>query len=72
MKNTNNKPNLYMLRTAKDWSQQQVANNAGISRSYYSILEAYGRVPSVAVAQRLARVFDFNWHDFFQQDDQSI
>ena len=59
------KPNLLDMRQSRGWTQQETAENAGISRSYYAMLETCGRAPSVNVARKLARVFDIEWHMFF-------
>jgi len=61
-------PDLRALRAAKGWTQQQTAEKTGISRSYCAMIE-YGRVPSVAVAQRLAKVFKLDWHAFFEENE---
>lgn len=65
MEKTREKPDLRVLRMARGWSQQQAADRAGISRSYIGMLETNGRIPSVAVARKLARVYGIAWHDFF-------
>jgi transcriptional regulator with XRE-family HTH domain len=65
------KPDLLELRVAKGWSQQQAANRAGISRSYYGMLEIKGRSPSVEVAKKLAEIFQFSWHVFFDQTEET-
>lgn len=46
--------NLKRLRTAKGWSQEQFAFEAGIHRTYISDLERGARNPTVSVVQRLA------------------
>ena len=66
LNNMSEKPNLRALRLNKGWSQQQTADHAGISRSYYSMLETSNRVPSVAVAKKLAKVFQISWFVFFE------
>jgi transcriptional regulator with XRE-family HTH domain len=46
--------NLRKLRTAKGWSQEQFAFEAGIHRTYISDLERGARNPTISVVQRLA------------------
>jgi len=46
--------NLKRLRTAKGWSQEQFAFEAGIHRTYISDLERGARNPTISVVQRLA------------------
>jgi len=64
MKQADGKIDLRFLRMSKGWSQQEVADMAGISRSYIGMLEC-GRTPSVAVAHKLAQIFRIEWHAFF-------
>lgn len=45
-------------------SQQQVADETGIERSYYTKIEN-GLRPSVKVAQRLGEVLGIDWTIFF-------
>ena len=66
MKNYDEKPNLYELRLSKGWTQQQVANEIGIARSYYGMMETCGRTPSIKVAHKIANVFNINWQSFFE------
>ena len=61
------KPNLHKLRMSKGWTQQQAADETGISRSYYAMMETCGRTPSVKVAHKLAHIFKLNWQSFFDQ-----
>lgn len=46
--------NLKRLRTAKGWSQEQFAFEAGIHRTYISDLERGARNPTVSVLEKLA------------------
>lgn len=46
------------------YSQQEVANKAGIERSYYTKIEN-GLRPSVKVAQSLGKVLGLDWTIFF-------
>ena len=68
MDNLNNKPDLRVLRDSRGWTQQEVADMAGISRTYVAMLET-GRVPSVSVAQKLAKVFRIKWFMFFEDEE---
>ena len=46
--------NLKRLRSAKGWSQEQFAFEAGIHRTYISDLERGARNPTVLVLEKLA------------------
>lgn len=55
------------FRNAKGLTHEQVAELAGIDRSYYTKIEN-GSTPSVKVAKRIASVLGFDWTLFFEQD----
>lgn len=63
-----------MAGKQRDWlnklrdsvTHQQVADRAGISRSYYTQIESGARNPSVKVAKRVAMALGFNWLIFFE------
>lgn len=46
--------NLKRLRTAKGWSQEAFAFEAGIHRTYLSDLERGSRNPTIAILDKLA------------------
>lgn len=46
--------NLRTLRTAKGWSQERFAFEAGIHRTYISDLERGARNPTISVVEKLA------------------
>ena len=46
--------NLRRLRTAKGWSQERFAFEAGIHRTYISDLERGARNPTISVVEKLA------------------
>ena len=60
---------LRALRERLGFTQQEVADRAKISRSYYATLETNGtgrrRKPSVNVIKQLADVLNFAWNDYF-------
>lgn len=47
---------LTRARVAAGLTQAQAAKRLGVSQSSYSMIESGGRVPSVALAQRIARL----------------
>lgn len=53
------------IRKKCGYSQEVTAKEAGIHRSSYTHIENGSRNPSVATAQRLARVLGFDWTIFF-------
>jgi len=59
---------LQKLRIAANKTHQEVANEAGIERAYYTMIENGTRSPSPAVAQRIAKVLGFDWTIFFTNE----
>lgn len=55
---------LWLIKYRGDLTQQQVANKAGISRSYYAELESGNKNPGVQTAKKLS-VLRFDWTIFF-------
>jgi transcriptional regulator with XRE-family HTH domain len=49
--------NLRRLREAKGWSQEELAHQSGLHRTYVSGVERGVRNPTVAVLERLATAF---------------
>ena len=58
-----------MLRRAKRWSQEQLAERAAIQRSYIADLERGGRNPSVRTLLRVANALGVTMTAFFVQDE---
>ena len=49
--------NLRMLRAERQWSQEHVCFEAGLTQAYLSDLEKGTRNPSIVVLEKLATVF---------------
>jgi len=66
--------NLKELREIQGLTQQQVADFAKISRSYYSMLEndltEFKHSPKIDILKKLAKVFDFKWEDYYETVEQ--
>jgi molybdate-binding protein/DNA-binding XRE family transcriptional regulator len=58
-------------RQQQGWSQDQLAERAGISRAAVSAIEVARLVPSVAAALALARAFDCRVEDLFGNEPSS-
>ena len=56
------------IRKAKYMTHQQVADQSGIKRQHYSMIEAGDRRPSVETAKSVAKVLGFNWTYFFEHE----
>ncbi len=57
--------NLKKLRDKLKLTQKQVAQNVGISTSYYGMLEQADRRPNLSLAYKLAKFFDTSIEDIF-------
>ena len=57
--------NIRRLRLARELSQEMLAVDAGIDRTYVSRLERGLENPSVAVLEKLARALASNIEEFF-------
>jgi len=60
---------LVEIRTTAKMSQQEVADAAGISQSYYAGIEtgSRGKPLSVPVAKKIAVVLGFDWTQFYDE-----
>lgn len=56
---------LIQLRENNRLTQQQVAEEIGVTRQTISALEKGTSNPSVALAKSLANLLQFKWTDFF-------
>lgn len=54
------------LREAKDWTQQQLADQVGVSRQSINSIERNRYVPSLELALLFARVFGVSTDDIFK------
>ena len=57
------------LRMEKGMTQEQVARQVGIARTYYTIIENNrpARSPTVHVVQRIADVLGFPWERYYNE-----
>ncbi|AIO34708.1 helix-turn-helix domain-containing protein [Burkholderia pseudomultivorans] len=46
------------LREARTWSQEQLAEHAGLNRSYVGEIERGEAIASIVTAHKIARAFD--------------
>ncbi len=53
------------LRTARGWTQEQLANAVGVSRQSINSIERDRYVPSLALALTFARVFGCSTDEIF-------
>ena len=58
------------LRTAKGWSQEELAYRADIHRTYISGLERGLRNPTVTVVERLVKALGCTWSDLLDRTIQ--
>jgi putative transcriptional regulator len=58
------------LRTALGWTQEQLAQEAGVSRQSINSIERNRYVPSLELALVFARVFACSTDQIFQLEDE--
>ena len=51
-------PVIRALRESRGWSQEQLAGQASLNRSYMGEIERSAAMPSLATAEKLAHAFD--------------
>ncbi|NRF93613.1 helix-turn-helix transcriptional regulator [Paenibacillus frigoriresistens] len=61
--------NVYLLRTAKRWSQQEVADRLGVSRQTIASIEANKYNPSLILAFKIAKLFEVEITEVFQYEE---
>ncbi len=57
---------LYDLRKKSQYSQEQLANEVGVSRQMINLIENGKRRPSPKVAKKIAEILNFEWTKFFE------
>ena len=62
------KSNLRELRTAKDWSQSDLADKLGVSRQTINAIETEKYDPSLPLAFKVARVFQRPTKEIFENN----
>lgn len=59
---------LITMRNVQGFTQQDVANAAGVDRSSYAMYESGRRNPCVATAKKIATFLRFEWTIFFANE----
>ena len=58
------------LRTARGWTQEQLASAAGVSRQSINSIERDRYVPSLFLALTFARIFDCSTDEIFTLENE--
>ncbi len=58
------------LRTAREWTQEQLAQAAGVSRQSINSIERNRYVPSLELALIFARIFNSSTDQIFQLENE--
>jgi putative transcriptional regulator len=59
------------LRIARDWTQEQLAQAAGVSRQSINSIERNRYVPSLELALIFARIFACSTDEIFQLEEKA-
>ena len=62
------KNRLKVLRAERDWSQQDLADQLGVSRQSVNAIEKGRYDPSLPLAFKIAEVFDLAIESIFEKD----
>jgi putative transcriptional regulator len=62
------KNRLRELRTAKEWSQSDLADKLGVSRQTVNAIETERYDPSLPLAFKVARLFKLSIEEIFEDD----
>lgn len=60
--------NLKRIRLEQNMSQEEVAELAGLHRTYISFLERGMRNPSLLTVEKLGKVLNVNYLQFFKEE----
>ena len=63
------KNSLRVLRAEREWSQAELAERLGVSRQTINALEVGKYDPSLALAFKIARMFERPIHDIFTDEE---
>ncbi len=61
----------WLIELRGERSQQNVADEIGISQSAVASIEAGTRNPSVDMAKKIAKVLGFEWTKFFEEQESA-
>jgi len=59
--------NLRELRKEKGFTQQELAETAGVSQSQIARYESGKRLPRPKIAQCIAAILGFSWTEFYEE-----
>ena len=60
--------NIHVLRAARRWTQQELADRLGVSRQTIISIEANRYNPSLILAFEIARLFEVDINEVFQYE----
>jgi putative transcriptional regulator len=66
------KNRLKVLRAGRDWSQEDLARQAGVSRQTINAIETGKYSPSLALAFKLARIFGQSIESIFEPETTDL
>ncbi len=66
------KNRLKVLRAERNWSQQDLANELGVSRQTINAIETEKYDPSLPLAMKMGRLFALPVETIFTLDEQSV
>ena len=61
--------NLKAKRNEKGYTQERLAGETGVVRQTISNIECGTNKPSVKLAQKIAKILEFDWSEFFERNE---
>lgn len=61
--------NLRDKRIEKGYTQEKLAQEVGVVRQTISEIERGANKPSISLAQKIAKILEFNWSEFFEGNE---
>ncbi len=65
------KNRLHVLRAERRWSQARLADEVGVSRQTINAIETEKYDPSLALAFKLARLFEQSIEEIFEDEEEA-
>lgn len=62
----------WLVKARGDITHEQVAEQVGIRRQYYGMIENGNRTPSVNIAKKIAAFLGFDWTIFFKDQGNEM
>lgn len=59
---------LKLKRGAKGLTQKDMADQLGVSKEYYNMIENDKKTPSVTIAKEISKILEIDWTTFYDDE----